>query len=364
MNNNCLESWFWFGDDADLDCIVYSRLGLYRSLANELFPYRGNSQDLEANKERLVRAIQRARPEPTLTISFNDERDCLLALQELFDYPKLASLNPGQVAVIGRGGALYSINMQSHLNFSIIGSGTKPLRNVEDLINLDTDLDKELNWACSEELGFLNPEPAHVGSGMEFSALLFIPGIMASFMFDRVSKGLLAQGFEISVYKSGEPSERDDEERDSLFPFVQLRYTMLPGISETLGLSRIQQALDGLLQGERATRQRLAGSLSVEIEDKAYRAYAILAHAKLLSKAESRMLLSDLRTGLIYDKAPLQSSEVALRQCDTLWFASESMVRQTLESYPKETISENFVKSVRAKLVQTILTQYHIDGGK
>ncbi|WP_304221880.1 hypothetical protein [Gracilinema caldarium] len=363
MDNTCLENWFWFGPNHQQDCILYSRLGFHRSLKNELFPHRASPEDKEGVLNNVLAALKGLEIDPYILIGPESSRDCQLSAREVFDIPEVLTLKAGEAVFIGEKAFLATINIHSHINFSLMGPGSQPLEQFQDLVAIDTQLDKRLSWACTETYGFLNPDPIHTGSGMEFEALLFLPGIIDSDMYDRVMKGLLAQGFAISVYDTKEQKDEEDlSQQEIRSPFIQLTYTVPLGVSEQEGLEKITNALEGLMKGERATRERLAEKLSEEIKDKSWRAYALLTHAQLLSKTECRSLISDLRAGIVYGSLPMSSAQGILKDCDRLWFGTETLVRQALEAYPADQRSEKLSKSLRSKLVRNILSQYHIEG--
>ncbi len=362
MDNTCLENWFWFGQNHQQDCILYSRLGLHRSLTNELFPHRASLEDKEGVLKKILAAFKELNIEPSISIVPESSRDCILSAREVFDFPEILSLNPGEAVIIGKNAFLATINVQSHVCFFLMGPGTQPLERFQDLVHIDTQLDKRLCWACNETYGFLNQNSVHTGSGLEFEALLFLPGIMDSDMFDRVMKGLLDQGFAISVYDTKDVQEESPSRQQMAFPFVQLNYKVPLGVSEQEGLEKINNALEGLIKGERATRERLVTKLLEEIRDKSWRAYALLTHAQLLSKTECRSLLSDLRAGIVYGGLPLLNAQDLLKDCDRLWFGAETLVRQAMEVYPIDQRSEKVAKSIRSKLVRNMLSQYHIEG--
>lgn len=363
MNSPCLHTHFWFGDNPAIDSVVYCRLAFHRSLEGELFTPRCTTEDLQAIQDRLLSTLASLIGDSGLIISPANEHECLPSFREVFDLPSITSIQNGQTLFVGPKGRLFLINVNSHLCLSQIGSGTHALETFHELIDIDTKLDRLLTWACSQSYGFLNPDPIHTGSGLECNALLFLPGIMESDMFDRVMKGLLSQGFSLSVYNAEEGDEEDPSMRNTPYPLVQLHYDVSPEMSEQEGLERIQLALDGLIKGERATRERLIQSLKDEIQDGAFRAFGILSHVHLIEKDECRKLLLDLRKGFVYNCLPLNNSEGFIREIDQLWFTIETLVRQELESVPKQQLTDNLIKSLRAKLVRSVLSQYHIDRG-
>jgi len=356
VTSTCLDPWFWFGDNHHLDSVVYCRIGLHRSLAGELFPHRCTNEDLNANQNRILQAFSSLSGESRFIITAESGGECLPSFREIFDISYLTALQQGQAVYIGPKGQLALINLNSHVFLSQMGPGTGALESFTELIAMDEALDKSLSWACSETYGFLNPEPIHTGSGLECHVLLFLPGIMESSMFERVMKGLLSQGFELSVYNP-EVAENPP------YPLVQLHYAVPPGISEQEGLERISSAIEGLIKGERATREKLMQNLSDEIRDSSSRAFGVLCNAYLLEKDECRQYLSDIRKGLVYSCLPVQEKAGFLKDIDRLWFAGETLVRQKLEGVPKQQITDNYIKSLRAKLVRSVLSQYHIDRG-
>ncbi|MFQ3547627.1 MAG: hypothetical protein SNJ56_04755 [Termitinemataceae bacterium] len=385
-----LSPWYWFGPDAASDCVIYSRLSLYRSSSKFLFPGRSSQEELESFKLQFLNVLHNlASPDSSteephiLVVTEQTDLSCMLALQEIFDIQFDSPLQLEQALVALPNGLVFQVNRDSHLLISRTCPGLQALHCTDDVIQWDRQLDAQFQWACSIQHGFLNPTATHTGSGMEFSALLYIPGIMISNMFERVSKGLLAQGFEISVYQENTEAEAsldDSEEKETeQLPLVNVRYAFPPDLSETAGLDLLRTSLGELIQGERATRERLLPTFSEELADRSYRALAVLSAARLLDHDEFRTLYADLRKGLVFTCGPMPNSNIQRSQLDTLWFTLESRVREALQrsrtaqgskieellgsSGLSHEADEKLRKRIRAELVRSSLAQYHIDRG-
>jgi protein arginine kinase len=197
----------------------------------------------------------------------------------------------------------FSINDTDHLRFAIFSPGSDFSKPLETLGLWDEQLDASLDWACSPDLGFLTTRIDEVGAALSCGALIFIPGIMYSSMFERLSQRLLSQGIRLRFYASG-GEEDGDTSTASLNPLVEISAQANLGTDENTFISGFQGLLMELVEGERKTRERIKIDRTAELENEAFRSAALLRASKMIDSQETRRLLVALRSGLVYGLAP------------------------------------------------------------
>jgi protein arginine kinase len=161
---------------------------------------------------------------------------------------------------------------------------------------VDSALESRLDYAVCLDLGYLSSEIDALGTAMEASIVLHLPGVSLSGRMDKVEKILSETGFTMESFLpvkgsgaeffliSGRP--RIGESEEDLFKKFG-----------DIGLS--------LVNYERQMRNLLFEKRGDFLEDQMSRAFGILEHAKFLSCEEAVKLLSLLRMGYCV-KRPVQ----------------------------------------------------------
>jgi protein arginine kinase len=323
-----------FEGGSDRDVVLSCSVRLGRNLTDALFPNRASITEAHETRGRIMAAIGRIE---TGCIEVHLEEleaaDSLL-LAERGWADSSASSDPGRgLAILDRGATVLTVNEVDHLRIrsSVSGSGCEAAFTRSR--GLDEALDAELGWAATPELGYLSARIEDGGSVLRASALVFIPGILAAGVLERVARGLLSSGIEPRLITEGhdvdtgedpaggaafEPADLGSttfgsavfgpgaEGRTS--PYVDLSSHAKRGTTEEDFLANFRSALSGLIDGERRTRDLLLASRRPELEDAAWRAASLLSGARLLSEGEARRLIADLRAGIAYGVAPTVSS--------------------------------------------------------
>ncbi len=358
------DAYAWLAGGEGRDVVVYTRLRLVRNIRGRLFPGRASASELGEVRDACVSAL------------LSEDSDLSLYAFERLDAASSAALrerrwcgagdpfDPSRAVLFDPRGAVYAVNDRDHLRISCFSGGMPQDASLEFLKAADRRLDGLLDWACTADLGFLASDPAHVGTGFGLSALLFIPGIVAANMFERVARSLLDGGIEPHFATLGEGGAHEPE---PISPFVELRYPCPLGMDEDAAAAAFSSALRRLAEGERRTRERLLPAKGLELEDAAYRAAAVLSAVRLLSEDEGKRLLADLRAGLVFGRAPREKNPqeggdpYAVLDRLLLSLGSAQLTLWARERGLGE--DPDLSERNRALLVRSALPQYHIDGG-
>ena len=293
----------WLQGGADRDVVVYLRLQYARNLRDALFPWKASPSELLDIRQRIAPILDSQLPQ---AFRYNfEELDTAAseALTERYFLGPLQSYDPSRSLFVTKEGAVFSINDTDHLRFSIFSSGSDFSKPLETLRIWDEKLDALLDWACTPDLGFLTTRVEEVGSALSCGALIFIPGIVYSSMFERLSQRLLSQGIRVRFYASG--GEEDGEAPAAPpNPLVEISAPGSLGTDENTFIGGFRSLLMELVEGERKTRERIKVDRAAELENEAFRSAALLRASKILDFPETRRLLVALRSGLVYGLAP------------------------------------------------------------
>lgn len=201
-------------------------------------------------------------------------------------------MHPDHKAVaIGQGEVIsVMINEEDHLRIQVMQSGLN-LEDAWSLIDaLDDELSEQIPYAYSTDWGYLTCCPTNTGTGMRASVMVHLPSLVITKQINKVlhtitKLGLTARG----LY--GEGTEASGN-------FFQISNQVALGRSEEELIENIARILKEVIHQEQAARDALMANNKVQLEDRIWRAYGLLRHAKTMSSTEALDLLSAVRLGV------------------------------------------------------------------
>ena len=182
------------------------------------------------------------------------------------------------------------INEEDHLRLQSIFPGLDLLEAFRVADQVDDQLQERMEVAFTSDHGFLTACPSNLGTGLRASVLMHLPALVMSERMDGLIEGLsqkdiVARG----AYGQG------SRVKTNLFQFSN-RISL--GRSELEIVEEVEQAARVLLGEENKQRNELWENIRPELEDKVFRARAILSQARVLSIEEFLSLWSAVRLGL------------------------------------------------------------------
>jgi len=363
----------WLSGGQDRDVVISTRVRFARNLGDALFPWRASLTESAETRERLSSTIQRLFPSAVEYRLEGMDAPSLQAFAERSWIDASSSSDPGRSLFLAENGAsAMLINETDHFRIASFGAGSDLSQPYARARAFESSLDEEVSWASDEQYGYLTARAEDVGSAMRLSALVFIPGILSTDVFERVARGLITSGIEprlraddytghtIDKMTTIETDTNDDRDAS---PYVELSARAKLGLTEAEFLEAFSQSLSSLVEGERRTRDLLLKSRRDELEDSAYRAIGILRSARLLGEAETRRRIADVRAGLAYGLLPQVIAKSELD--DTDLFASPDILRLLIGPGALR-LSKIFdgtgfsLERARAELVREALPRYDI----
>lgn len=182
------------------------------------------------------------------------------------------------------------VNEEDHLRLQGLVSGFR-LREAWALVDrLDEDLGRRLPYAFHTEFGYLTSCPTNVGTGLRASVLIHLPGLVLTQEIGKVLQGIAQVGLTFrGLY--GEGSE-------VVGNFFQISNQTTLGKTEEDLVDHLQRIVQQVVQYEMQARTVLLRDAPTVIEDKVWRAYGLLRHARSISFEEVMNLLSGVRLGV------------------------------------------------------------------
>ncbi len=181
------------------------------------------------------------------------------------------------------------VNEEDHLRMQSIESGLAVRKAFKEARQLDDDLDRRLDFAFSDRLGYLTACTTNVGTGLRVSAMVHLPGLVHNNDIRQVIDGL--RQVRLTVRGSyGEGSEVTGN-------FFQISNSITLGVSEEDTVANMESHVRKVLEFEKKARDSLLREARTLLEDKIWRSYGILKSARLVSSKEAMSLISATRLG-------------------------------------------------------------------
>ena len=182
------------------------------------------------------------------------------------------------------------LNEEDHIRLQGLQSGFSLEAAYAEVDKLDTELGQRLAFAFHPEFGYLTSCPTNVGTGLRASVLIHLPGLVLTKEISKVLQGLSQVGLTFrGLY--GEGSE-------VVGNFFQLSNQTTLAKSEFDLLDHLGKMVRQVIEYEEQARHILVRDAPAIIEDKVWRAYGLLRHARSLSLEEAMNLLSGVRLGV------------------------------------------------------------------
>ncbi|HSI84546.1 MAG: protein arginine kinase [Candidatus Methylacidiphilales bacterium] len=283
------------GDGGSNRIVISTRIRLARNIANTPFP----GWAKKAERERILGVIQPAvasMPEMNHAIindsmeHFSPLEKQVLVEQHLISREHAAK-NAGSGLVVNKPRTLsVMINEEDHLRIQAIKSGQQ-LKTLWKMVEkIDAELEDELDFAFSPQIGYLTACPTNVGTGMRASVMMHLPGLVLSDQITQIIKAVNRIGLAVrGLYGEG---------TEALGNLFQVSNQMTLGESEAQILERLTKVINQIIEHEENARQRMLQDKARMVADQVGRAYGVMMHSYSITSKEVLNLLSLLRLGV------------------------------------------------------------------
>jgi protein arginine kinase len=276
------------------DLVVSTRVRLARNLTQVPFTHRARDEQLQGVLASVTGAAAR-------TPSFGDgwliRMDAIPAVdrqvlveRHLVSHELSDGARPRALLVGPRETLALMINEEDHLRLQGMSSGFA-LHDAYALADAaDRELEQSLEFAFSDELGYLTACPTNTGTGMRASVLVHLPALVLLQEIQKVLKGITQVGLNVrGLY---------GEHSDVMGNLFQVSNQTTLGRSEQESIDSLERVTRQVLDAEEGARERLMRDARVQIEDKVWRAYGLLRHCRTVSSQEVINLCSAVRLGV------------------------------------------------------------------
>lgn len=286
----------WLSDSGpEGDVVISSRVRLARNITGYPFLSKATAQHrrdlMSACRTRIAQA------DLGLPIQWMDLNEMTALERQVLVERRLISRQHGQgkaargVAVSEDQCVSIMVNEEDHLRLQVLRGGLQLNEAYERADRVDDTLERTLDFAFSPRLGYLTACPTNVGTGIRVSVMLHLPALKMTGEIDRLRRAakdmhLAVRGFH------GEGTE-------ALGDLYQISNQTTLGRSEGQILADFcDVVIPKMIEYERKARQALGGDRGAVLEDRVWRAWGTLRHARLMGSEEAMYLLSVVRLGV------------------------------------------------------------------
>ena len=263
--------------------VLSSRIRLARNFKGVSFTNRGDLNDLtkvDGYMRSMVAPLQTSYGKSFSKINLASlspmERDVLV--EKHLISPNLATQSQERSVIISEDSRIaIMVNEEDHLRIQSMELGLQLEKAYERAVAIDDVIESKYDYAFSKDFGYLTACPTNVGTGMRASVMVII-------------RSIIRMGYSVrGLY--GEGSE-------GLGHVYQISNQQTMGISEQATIDQLSQIVQGVVKEEEKARSELWTTDKEGIEDKVWRSYGILTHARRISGEEALALLSDVQLGI------------------------------------------------------------------
>ena len=325
------------------DIVISTNVQLSRNIEKVPFPEKLTVADGRKNGENIYNSIKDKFESEMFKLYdiwdydknfFNEYLDKHLISEKLLKNSDKSSLILNRDETIS-----IMVNEEDHIKIQCIISGLNLEDALENIVSIDEKIEKNIKYAFDEEFGYLTSRIENVGAAMKVNLLIHLPALTMSEEIENISKRLNSKGLELrGLYL---------EDSNVLGNIYIISNKSSLGITEEEIISNIKEEVLNLLADEYKFREILIGKCKYELEDKIYRALAILQHAVLLNFKEALDLISKVRLGI----------ELSLIQVDKnkLNKLIVNIKDSSIENIVGRKLSEKELEYERANIVRKIL---------
>lgn len=282
------------GSGPHSDAVLSTRVRLARNLQNFPFPTRAKAEQLAQVLPSVVAAAKKSPAFSEMMVlrsaEMTPQDKQFLVERHLISHDFAENSKVGALVVGTDESVSIMVNEEDHLRLQVLCSGLQLSKAVKLADKIDDELDASLEYAFSEELGYLTSCPTNVGTGLRASVLMHFPSLVLTKQIGKVLQGITQVGLAVRGFY-GEGTE-------IIGNFFQVSNQTTLGLSENEAVMSLERVAQQIMEYEAKAMEALLRDAKVQIEDKVWRAFGALKYCKILPSRELVSLVSLVRFGV------------------------------------------------------------------
>lgn len=285
----------WYAEGGpDTDVALYSRCNLARNISGFLFPNKIDTADssdvislvfsfFDSLKDAAYFKKLKLKSIGPLSVKLLEEKGVLFT-----DMPAKSE----KAVIMHENGSLYvGLNLEDHINISSFTSGL----DTEDVYarssSIELEMRKKIIFSEDKEIGFLSSDITGIGTGLKFSVLCSLPGILYSNSIAYVLELTKKNNLNVAGYFS--PSSKN-----SIGALFLISTAVSAGDNEDTQIMDFISSLNEIIKMERDLRQTFLNENTLKLEDMLRRSLALSQAAKLMDFKEAADIVFKIKLGL------------------------------------------------------------------
>lgn len=289
----------WLRGDGPLsDIVISSRIRMARNVAG--YPFFSKATDAQrselAGKLRSQIASAGQGRWSYLEMAAIDELDQQVLVERHLISRQHADIRGSRgVAISSSEDVAIMVNEEDHLRIQVLRSGLQLDAIWEEINHIDDLLEERVDYAFHPRYGYLTACPTNVGTGIRVSVMLHLPGLKLTGEIERVFRA--AKDMRLAVRGLfGEGTEATGD-------FFQISNQVTLGRTESEIIEGFKHmVVPKIIDYEQRARKALASERLMALDDRVWRSFGILKHARTISSEETMLHLSHLRIGITLDR--------------------------------------------------------------
>ncbi|HOT44510.1 MAG TPA: ATP--guanido phosphotransferase [Spirochaetota bacterium] len=288
------KSAFWTSTGPFSHIVLSSRLRLARNMQSVPFPGRMTADDSYPIRGAIERFAAESRYRGHISVidlrdidanekRFLRERNIITYEMEVADNTLVVVNNSDDFSIL--------VNEEDHFRIQVIRPGLQLMDVYKTADAVDSELNRFVPYAFSEELGFLTACTSNLGTGLRVSVLLHLPVIT---MKNGVQE-LIPEDRRNTIEIKGTIGKSSK----TLGCLYQLSNRVSLGPSEVDIIESVDEVIGRILEKEDNRRDEYYTESRTELEDMVWRSYGILRYSRRISYIEAMDHLSNVRLGIV-----------------------------------------------------------------
>lgn len=276
------------------DIVLSTRVRLARNVAGRPFSSRlspDQRQDLGAFLKKALLATLGPDGVTWLEVADLSEVDRRCLVERHLISRELAA-GDGHRGVAVDAGQRFAVmaNEEDHVRLQVYSPGLQLEETWRQADRLDDRLEGAITYAFSPTLGYLTACPTNAGTGMRASVMLHLPALVLTKQIEKVFRAVARLRLAVrGLYGEGTQATGD---------IYQISNQASLGRSEAEILKTLEAVIPQILTYEQQARDVLATESPTALDDRVYRSWGVLTHARSISSEETLTLLSAVRLGV------------------------------------------------------------------
>ncbi len=285
---------WWKGEGPHADMVLSTRIRLARNLRDVPFTHRARDEQLHGVLSSVTNSVQSSSLlQGGLLIKMQEcsqiDRQVLVE-RHLVSHELGDGARPRGIYVAPDDRVSIMVNEEDHLRLQSLTPGFQLAEAWALADATDDELDRTLEYAFSDEIGYLTACPTNAGTGLRASVLIHLPALVLLEEIQRVLKSIMQVGLNVrGLY--GEHSEI----MGNLF---QISNQTTLGRSERDSIESLERVTKQIIETEERARERMLRDARTQLEDKVWRAYGTLRYCRSIQAKEVINLCSAVRLGV------------------------------------------------------------------